>query len=329
MGCIKLHVGRDGVLYKTNTNERTTKKDTKKTTKIEEPTPIQLRQPLLSTSIDHHKSRFWPKILFVLVVFGVGIGVGLWTRSWMRPPGSEPPGSKPPGSKPPGSKPPGPESPSSKPDDSKTGDGKDNKTAIRLAIGIPVALLLVLIFFFLYRHWTKVTDEIEGLPNKYTTLQVPGDGLCLFHSVAKAIDPEATREVGIALAQDVANNIHDNELVFKKAMKSPFLIKEEIKKEGKLVEGWVKHITRETKSMPLNYPDAGQLAQVIAEKTGHPVQIFDGASDKTGHLYKPFGKKKSNRILKIMRQGRIHFEPIKSLSNISSNTGVVVATTMV
>ena len=112
-------------------------------------------------------------------------------------------------------------------------------------------------------------------------------------------------------------------------MKSPFLIKEEIKKEGKLVEGWVKHITRETKSMPLNYPDAGQLAQVIAEKTGHPVQIFDGASDKTGHLYKPFGKKKSNRILKIMRQGRIHFEPIKSLSNISSNTGVVVATTMV
>ena len=148
---------------------------------------------------------------------------------------------------------------------------------------------------------TKGTGPFLALEN------VPGDGLCLFHSLARGVGYTAQESEGAAvgLALDV-----QKEMKRLAGKEKDGLIKQYILNEADNVSKWVnlKLTNNENQyGYPADYPDLQQVGQAAANVTNSEIVLYDQGLKKRFDPIKPQRRVSNAPVIGLYRNGN-HFQ---------------------
>ena len=175
-----------------------------------------------------------------------------------------------------------------------------------------------------FRDETHTTEgaDLSELPERLVTVPVPGDGLCFYHSVVRAVDNDATKEDALKLAEKISTEAQKSGNVTEDAAmkireQGGFVqemgnIKKTIRDDAEYLGKWVNHLRYEGVPVPpKGYPDASTLAYFVANEYGRTVRIFEDQYDKAKNkVFEPLRKKAGAGEIRILFKGGNHFEPV-------------------
>lgn len=155
------------------------------------------------------------------------------------------------------------------------------------------------------RDFTGEHSEAVAVPasKRMSLTDVPGDGLCLFHSVAEGIKSGEGNSTNTALT--LARSTADEMERLARKEKDSY-IKSSIVSEAVNIRDWIKYAEKKP-ATPDHFPDLQQAGQALSNVTKMDIVFYDRGLNKRFEPFKPATRDAKTRTIGVYRSGN-HFQ---------------------